>query len=110
MPPRSPIDMLPEEVKAELNSRLRANGYSDLVAMTEWLTKEHGCKTSKTALGRYSYDLKTKDNASSMIAQEMHGDISNRQAIDLLVELGALRIKEHRIIKRLEDIGYIQAG
>jgi hypothetical protein len=107
MPPRGLIEQLPEQVREEVNRRLRANGYSDLVALAEWLTEEHGCKVSKSALGRYSFDLKAKDHATAMIARDMRDDLTNRETIDLLVELGTLRIKEQRILKRLEEIGYI---
>jgi len=99
--------LLPGKVKQELNERLRSNGYKDLQALAEWLAAEHGCKTSKTALGRYSLDLKSKDQAAASVAKDILGDVSGMAVIDLLVELGTLKVKEQRILKRLDEIGYI---
>jgi hypothetical protein len=107
MPPRSPLDLLPGKVKQELNERLRSNGYKGLQPLAEWLATEHACKTSKTALGRYSLDLKSKDQAAAAVAKDLLGDLAGMEAIDLLVELGTLKVKEQRILRRLEEIGYI---
>lgn len=40
MPPRSKILDLPEDLRAELDQRLINNGFSDFVALSEWLNDE----------------------------------------------------------------------
>ncbi|WP_216891579.1 phage protein Gp27 family protein [Pseudomonas putida] len=110
MPPRGIVESLSEQLKLEVDQKLRATGYGDLVALAGWLSETHGVKVSKSALGRYSQDLKAKDRASVLLARDMRDSLTDRQAIDLLVELGTLRIREHRILKKLEQIGYIDLG
>lgn len=107
MPPRGLAGQLSQAAIAELDQRLRANGYGEMIMLSQWLEEAHDVKTSKSALGRYALELKTKDRAASMIARDMRDDLSNREAVDLLMELGALRVKEQRILKRLEEIGYM---
>ncbi|WP_165664404.1 phage protein Gp27 family protein [Metapseudomonas otitidis] len=107
MPPRSKVELLPQDVRDELDKRLRESGYGELVALSHWLKETHGMFIGKSALGQYSSGLKAKDKAATMIAKDMREDLSDRETVDLLLELGALRVKEHRILRRLEEIGYI---
>lgn len=106
MPPISVVKKLPKKLRDELDERLRASSYGDIILHTEWL-QEKGVKCSKSALHRYSMELKTRDRAASSIARDMRDDLSDREAVDLLLELGTLRVKEKRILDRLEEIGYI---
>lgn len=110
MPPRGIIESLSEEIKKEVDQRLRATAYGELIALAAWLSTAHGVQVSKSALGRYSQELKAKDRASVLVARDMRDSLTDRQAIDLLVELGSLRVREHRILKKLEQIGYIDLG
>jgi hypothetical protein len=107
MPPRSKVETLPADIRDALDGRLRSNGYGDLVALASWLNREHGIHIGKSSLGVYALELKSKDRAASMIARDMREDLSDRESVDLLLELGALRVKEQRILKRLEEIGYL---
>ncbi|WP_095157151.1 phage protein Gp27 family protein [Pseudomonas sp. Irchel 3E13] len=110
MPPRGIVESLSDQIKLEVDQKLRATAYGELISLANWLSAAHGVKISKSALGRYSQDLKAKDRASVLVARDMRDSLTDRQAIDLLVELGTLRIREHRILKRLEQIGYIDLG
>ncbi|VXC30069.1 conserved hypothetical protein [Pseudomonas sp. 8Z] len=107
MPPRSKAELLPKHVRDELDQKLRENGYAELVGLSQWLHQTHGTFIGKSALGQYSQGLRAKDKAASMIARDMQEDLSDRESVDLLLELGALRVKEQRILRRLEEIGYI---
>lgn len=107
MPPRGIIDKLDDGLKKQVDKRLRASVYGNLVALSLWLSETHGIKIRKSALGRYSKELQAKDRAETLAAKDLRGSLADRQPIDLLIELGTLRIREHRIIKRLEQIGYI---
>lgn len=110
MPPRGIVESLSDQLKLEVDQKLRATGYGELVSLAGWLSDIHGVRISKSALGRYSQDLKAKDRASALLARDMRDSLTDRQAIDLLVELGTLRVREHRILKKLEQIGYIDLG
>ncbi|NMZ13980.1 DUF3486 family protein [Pseudomonas proteolytica] len=110
MPRVSIISLLSEELRRDIDERLRNSGYGDLVAICQWLSETHGVKISKTSMGVYSKDRKTKDRAADLMTVDVRGGLADRQAIDLLAELGALRIREHRIINRLEEIGFIGKG
>lgn len=49
---RSSIDLLPQDVRAELEKRLVAGGFADYRGLADWLG-EHGFEISKSALHRY---------------------------------------------------------
>lgn len=94
-------------MRDELDQKLRENGYAELVGLSHWLHQTHSTFIGKSALGQYSQGLKAKDKAASMIARDMQEDLSDRESVDLLLELGALRVKEQRILRRQEEIGYL---
>ena len=97
---------IPSGLREELNARLRQSGYSGLVGLSEWLSVL-GYKIGKSAIHRYSVELKAQDRAHQTDATGRRGDLSNLTTSDMLFELGMLRVREHQIIKRLADIGYI---
>ena len=59
MPPRSAIFDLPVTVRDELNGRLIANGFSDYVALSEWLLNQ-GYTVSKSAVHRWGQELEAE--------------------------------------------------
>jgi len=59
MPPPSKIDQLPPHVRAELDRRLVANGFSGFVALSEWLQSE-GFEIGKSTVGERSLRLKRR--------------------------------------------------
>ena len=62
MPPRSKIEQLPDEVRAELNRRLIDTGFSGYVELAEWLT-ERGHAIGKSAVGVYGQNLQRRLDA-----------------------------------------------
>lgn len=63
MPPTSKILMLPDEVISELDDRLRASDFGDVVSHSEWL-KSKGFDISKTTIGAYSKRNRQRIRAS----------------------------------------------
>ncbi len=59
MPARSKIFTLPEEVKAELDKRLVAGGFSDYGTLAAWL-QEKGFEISRSAVHRYGQEFEAK--------------------------------------------------
>lgn len=56
MPPPSKIDLLPEDVRRELDERIVAAGFGGYVALSEWLA-ERGFAIGKSTVGAYGKDL-----------------------------------------------------
>lgn len=52
MPQRPAVTQLPEDIQAELNRRLVANGFSDYRGLSDWLA-EQGFEISRSAVHRY---------------------------------------------------------
>ena len=59
MPPRSAVTQLPEDVKAELDTRLLSGGFAGYAGLAEWLG-EQGFTISKSALHRYGSAFEEK--------------------------------------------------
>lgn len=107
MPRPNSISKAPEAIRNELDERLRANGYSEMVGLSEWL-ESNGIKVSKSAVHRYSKDLKSKDRVSDILVDAVKGsDCSSNEVLDLMMELSTLRMREYRILKRLEVLGRV---
>lgn len=69
MPTRSQVDLLPQEVRAELDSRLIQNGFGDYLALVEWL-QEQGYEISKSSLHRYGQRFEDKVAALRVATQQ----------------------------------------
>lgn len=67
MPPVPRIDKMPPEVRAELDQRLRRDGYGDLTATAKWLT-EKGHPIGKSAVHVYANRIRTADRRAKMLA------------------------------------------
>lgn len=117
MPLVSKIAKLPASVRRELDDRLRAAGYGDLILTADWLTGM-GYALSKSALHRYSAGLKQEDTISgrnvvsvrlSMQATATPAEVGGRKAA-LLAELGRLRMYEHSILEELKAIVALESA
>lgn len=103
----SPLSKLPDSIRDELHNRLRNNGYSDFIQLAEWLTSQ-GIGVGKSAVHRYSQDLKAKDRVASSITLAAKGtQAPSNEVLDLMMELSTLRIREHQVLRRLEELGKI---
>ena len=93
MPPPSKIDMLPEEVRRELDTKILANGFGGYVALSAWLS-DKGFAIGKTNVGNYGQKLerrmaaiKASTEAARMIAAAAPDDADERSnAIISLVQ------------------------
>lgn len=59
MPAPNKIDLLPPDVRRELDQRLIANGFGGTVALSEWLS-EQGYEISKSTVGVHNLRLKRR--------------------------------------------------
>lgn len=62
MAARSTIDLLPEDIKKQLNSKLAENAFGDYTGLTDWLT-EQGFEISRSSLHRYGQKIERRFKA-----------------------------------------------
>ena len=86
MPTRPAVAQLPEPVRAELNARLAASGFSGYEGLAAWLT-EQGFEIGKSSIHRYGQALERKlaaikasTQAAQMIAEAAPDDEDSRSA------------------------------
>ncbi len=84
MPPRSKIDLLPDDVRAELDRKLLGAGFGSYVELAAWLT-ERGHAIGKSAVGEYGKALQERldsirasTDAARQIAQAAPDDADER--------------------------------
>lgn len=93
MPPPSKVDLLPPEVREELDRRIVANGFGGYVELAEWLS-EQGYEISKSTVGERGLRLKRRlaaitasTEAMKMVAVAAPDEAADRSnAIMALVE------------------------
>lgn len=93
MPPPSKIDLLPEDVRRALDTKIVANGFGGYVALSAWLS-DKGFAIGKTNVGNYGQKLerrmaaiKASTEAARMIAAVAPDDADERSnAIISLVQ------------------------
>lgn len=71
MPPRSRVDLLPAQLRDELNARLVGNGFSGYQALSDWLA-EQGYRVSKSALGVHGLELRQQFESAMDKAQTLY--------------------------------------
>jgi len=93
MPPPRKIDLLPEDVRQELDGLIIGNGFGGYTGLSQWLAAK-GFEISKTAVGAYGQKLerrlaavKASTDAARMIAAAAPDDADDRSnAIISLVQ------------------------
>ena len=93
MPPRSKIEQLPDDVRADLDRKLIEDGFSNYVELAQWLT-DRGHAIGKSAVGVYGQNLQRRldairasTEAARLIAQAAPDEADERSnAIISLVQ------------------------
>ncbi len=109
MPQRSFYYDLPLETRKALDRRLIKAGYGKLLENVAWLETK-GYKVTKSALGRYSLELKASRQVAEKLAISLNSPVlesGQGEAYDLIMDLGAMRVREKRVLDRLAEIGMI---
>ncbi len=103
---RSKVQMLPEEVRDELNRRLIEGGFSDYQGLADWLT-EQGFEISPSSVHRYGSDFQRRLNALELATEQTKvivdrlGDDAGAmgEAVTALVQQSAYEV----LLKMLEE-------
>lgn len=104
---RSKVLQLPNQVRAELDERIRRAGYGDYTAISQWLA-DLGHDVSKSALHRYGAARQEldasrgSDDAQLSTLMKSPPDYELPRRDELLLQLGRLRLAESRILEQLE--------
>lgn len=93
MPKRKAVDLLPELIRSDLNSRLIAGGFSGYEALSEWLQAK-GFGISKSALHRYGTKFEERcqslklatDQAKAIVAESPDDEGAMNEALIRLVQ------------------------
>lgn len=103
MPPRSKIELLPDEILAELNERLVKGRFSGYVQLAEWLTGK-GFEISKTALGRYGKNFEDKLDALRVATQQARAVVESTPDDDGAMNEALMRLIQEKLFSILRDM------
>lgn len=97
------------DLREELNQLIDDGAYTidDLV---DWLAERSpGEAPSRSAIGRYVRKRRAKAAALETLAQvaAVPDEGGSDEALDLMMDLAALRIKETKILDRLRELGVV---
>lgn len=106
MPQRSKVQALPETVKSDLDRKLVAGGFSDYVALSDWL-KDQGYEISKSSLHRYGSGFEQRLSAIKIAtdqAQAIADTIGDDQGVlgDALTRL--IQEKTFQLLVEMESL------
>ncbi|WP_435100785.1 phage protein Gp27 family protein [Arhodomonas sp. AD133] len=106
MPRKSSIARLPDEVKNELVQEIES-GRRTMDELVDWLSEAHGYVISRSAMGRFAQRLSRRSRAIKLMAETTaeDGDAGNDEAVELMMQLAQLRLREARIVERLRELG-----
>lgn len=109
MPRVASILKVDPQLVEELNTRIDSNQYTheELVA---WLdSKGVRPRVSRSALGRYTQQRRGRQRAAELIGASAASAApgSEEQALDLMLELATLRLREAKVVERLKELGVI---
>lgn len=93
-------------IKQQFDERIDCNRYT-IDELVEWL-EEVSPETvpSRSAVGRYVKKRHAKSRAAEMLAETVVGSVDeDNEAVDLMLELATLRMREVKVLDRLRALG-----
>jgi len=104
MPKRSAVEMLPDEVKAELNRKLIRRGFSGYVALAEWLEAK-GFGISKSAIHRYGQDFEERLAALKVATEQAKAIAESAPDNEGALNDALIRVIQEKAFRALVDMG-----
>lgn len=103
MAPRSKVQQLPDEVRQALEQKLIGNGFSDYVALSEWLA-EQGFEISKSSLHRWGSTFEERVDALRLATQQAKAIVQASPDDEGDMSEALMRLMQERIFSALIDI------
>ncbi|MCE7510294.1 phage protein Gp27 family protein [Alloalcanivorax xenomutans] len=100
---------LSDDQREELNKRID-DGAETLDELLAWLRRGKDPDfVSRSALGRYVHKRRARTRALESLAETaaLPDEGGRSEALDLMMELATLRVKEARILDRLRELGVL---
>lgn len=107
MPQRDAVSLLPEQVREELERRLLSNGFSNYVALSDWL-KEQGFEISKSAIGRYGQKFEERVRALQIATQQARALAEAAPDDEGALNDSLIRLVQERLFTILVDLNVEQ--
>lgn len=100
---------LPREAREELEKRI-VEGRDTLDTLIAWLRKDFAAfYVSRSAVHRYAQKITVRRRAADLIAAaaEPAEITAKEEAIDLMLELATLRLREIKLVDKLRSLGIV---
>lgn len=95
------------EMVEQLNAKIDAEGET-IDELVDWLEKVTESTVSRSSVGRIVQKRRARNRAIGVIADTAAmPDSGSDEAVDLMMELATVRIKEYKILERLRELGAI---
>lgn len=97
---------LPNEVREELDGRIRKHAYGRCTEISDWL-KSIGIKTSRSAVARYEKVLKERDGvkeAAGSLGATVRSSVPGGELASLYQELGELEFRRAELLEQIRDL------
>lgn len=104
MPPRSQVELLPEEVFEELKQRLIASSFSDYRGHAEWL-QGRGFEIRKSAVHNFGQGYQAEIERMKLSVAEAKEVVKAIPDSDNAMNDALMRMVQHRVYELLRDAG-----
>jgi len=103
MPPRSKIDLLPADVREELERLLLAQCFSGYVGLSEWLA-EKGYEISKSAIHEWGSGFKDRMGAIKLATEQARAIVAESPDDEGAMAEALTRLVQEKLFQVLVDI------
>ena len=103
MPPRPKVDLLPPEIREELERRLIQGGFSSYRELSAWLA-EQGYEISKSALHAWGQGFEERMGALKRITAQARAIISESPDDENATNAALIRLTQERVFGLMMDL------
>mgnify|MGYP003664657788 CR=1 FL=1 len=103
MPPRSKVDLLPDDVRSELESRLIRGGFSGYRDLSDWLSDE-GFEISKSRLHAWGQDFEHRLGALRKVTAQARAIVAESPDDDGAVNDALIRMTQEKVFALMVEL------
>ena len=103
MPQRSKVDLLPDQIRADLERRLIQQGFSNYRELSDWL-KQQGYQISKSSLHSWGQDFEDRLGALRTVTQQARAIVAENPDNDGAVNDALIRLVQEKAYGALMDM------